>query len=592
MTSEDQPADHSPDRDRSPDEDSETDVSDPPQQSAEEGLSDVEPATSVSFDGSTTTEPHDGLSVTPGASGDSGDDPDADPNRGVSFDATDDETVLPEDLPGNVDLEFEIDQPFLDGNVIELDGERYTEARSDPENDDQLLEEFDIDIDIDIDIDSEPASAIDDQAEATGAEDIESIDSNAETRADPRIDDGSSAGIRDTPDGSDTAGTGPVEPGPETNTDRRPDDVSRSVEDTQSDDSNVAVNEPIESDDGTTDHVEFGGVSDETETATGAQPGGGLDDTGGSVDTVGSFGSTTPATSNHDDTTAGGSSRLRAYLPAFTTVINVVGILVLLAVLAPFLVYSMPQLVGADEGFIVLSGSMEPSFEAGDMIIVESVDPESVSEGDVITFRREDSDTPVTHRVIDVDQSDGAATFKTKGDANEEADNGRVQAEQVVGRVMFSVPEVGHVISAAATTTGRLLFFVLPLGLLAILEIINFLGADPEEEGGPEEPFDPLAPSADLTSASSPSVENHQDEGYSVDPTDMQISLLATTVLAIYSAWITYRSFVRTGVPDSVSVSICVGAITALLLGVWTYVSASVVEDAPDRQDVVDIGGE
>lgn len=156
--------------------------------------------------------------------------------------------------------------------------------------------------------------------------------------------------------------------------------------------------------------------------------------------------------------------------------LHVGGILVLALVLAPFVVHAVPELAGADHSYIVLSGSMAPAINAGDVVIVADVEPSAIEEGDVITFvppsgHEEAGAERVTHRVVEVVREDGALYFRTKGDANEDPDGTRVPAENVEGRVMLTLPLVGHAISFVGSPVGILLFVVVPAVLLAINEV-------------------------------------------------------------------------------------------------------------------------
>lgn len=54
---------------------------------------------------------------------------------------------------------------------------------------------------------------------------------------------------------------------------------------------------------------------------------------------------------------------------------NILGVLLLIGLLAPFVTYAVPQIVGADESYVVLSGSMSPEIMPGDVVIVNDVDP-------------------------------------------------------------------------------------------------------------------------------------------------------------------------------------------------------------------------
>jgi signal peptidase len=95
-----------------------------------------------------------------------------------------------------------------------------------------------------------------------------------------------------------------------------------------------------------------------------------------------------------------------------------------------------PSLVG--------SGSMSPVLQTGDIVIVAKVPADTVKVGDIIEYRR-DKDTNIVHRVIEIDQSGGAKTFTTKGDANQSADAAPVIPDNVIGKVVFKIPKLGMV---------------------------------------------------------------------------------------------------------------------------------------------------
>jgi signal peptidase len=164
---------------------------------------------------------------------------------------------------------------------------------------------------------------------------------------------------------------------------------------------------------------------------------------------------------------------------------------VLLAVVAPFIFYAVPQLVGATQSDIVLSSSMSPAIHAGDIVVVDSVDPATIGEGDVITYER--NGELVTHRVIEVTTENGERVFRTQGDANEDPDPTSVPASAVVGAVLFHVPLVGHVIAFGQTTLGTLLLVIVPAVLLIVNEIYTLYQdatveterSDSDSDGGP-----------------------------------------------------------------------------------------------------------
>ncbi|WP_051766862.1 signal peptidase I [Saccharothrix syringae] len=67
----------------------------------------------------------------------------------------------------------------------------------------------------------------------------------------------------------------------------------------------------------------------------------------------------------------------------------------------------------------VLSPSMSPSFEAGDLLVTRSVPTADVAVGDVVVLPRPDAPGErYAHRVISRDASGGEVVVRTKGDAN------------------------------------------------------------------------------------------------------------------------------------------------------------------------------
>lgn len=94
--------------------------------------------------------------------------------------------------------------------------------------------------------------------------------------------------------------------------------------------------------------------------------------------------------------------------------------------------------------FTVESGSMEPKYPVGSVVLVKEVDAQSIQVGDVITYVFNEDNFLVTHRVVDVDTVN--RTFTTKGDANSKQDPNPVRWENTVGKVVFCVPRMGAVL--------------------------------------------------------------------------------------------------------------------------------------------------
>lgn len=96
---------------------------------------------------------------------------------------------------------------------------------------------------------------------------------------------------------------------------------------------------------------------------------------------------------------------------------------------------------------VVLSGSMAPLFNPGDIVLLERVNGSEVAVGDVVAFRPPNAgeeNTFVTHRIVGVVEENGTRYFKTKGDNNEDLDPFLVPEGNVYGRAVFSIPYLGY----------------------------------------------------------------------------------------------------------------------------------------------------
>jgi signal peptidase I len=130
----------------------------------------------------------------------------------------------------------------------------------------------------------------------------------------------------------------------------------------------------------------------------------------------------------------------------------------------------------------VLSGSMEPTYDIGDVVIVRSVDTDSLQVGDAITFQAVSDDPQLTtHRIVEIAYGSEGRSFVTQGDNNDVPDLAPVTPEQVKGAVWYSVPVVGYVSVWLAGSWARDLLDLCAVGLLlygGFHLVAGFVGRD------------------------------------------------------------------------------------------------------------------
>jgi len=229
-------------------------------------------------------------------------------------------------------------------------------------------------------------------------------------------------------------------------------------------------------------------------------------------------------------------------------VFDVLLVVALVAVVVPFAVYAAPSLVGADDSYIVRSGSMEPAIGTGDVVIVERAPPAAIESGDVITFIPDGQPPPTTHRVVSKTEEDGVTRFTTKGDANEQPDAEPVVENELVGEVTLVLPYVGYVVSFASTSVGFFVLVAAPFGLLLATEVWAVFWGDDDSDSGdaggvPE-------PSPDASSGAA----GDGEAAYTLSPTDIRLSLVVLLVLTGYSSFVAIRR------PTPWSIAVAVGA--------------------------------
>lgn len=104
---------------------------------------------------------------------------------------------------------------------------------------------------------------------------------------------------------------------------------------------------------------------------------------------------------------------------------------------------------------VIISGSMYPAINVGDMIIVKKSDPNQMKMGDIIQFEIENK-IRVVHRIIDINEENGQRFFITKGDNNSTPDSDPVSVEQIKGNVVAILPKVGWVTIAIRTNSQEM----------------------------------------------------------------------------------------------------------------------------------------
>lgn len=137
----------------------------------------------------------------------------------------------------------------------------------------------------------------------------------------------------------------------------------------------------------------------------------------------------------------------------------------------------VPRVFGATP-YTVATGSMEPRYPPGTLMVMKPRPIDEIRMGDVITYQLE-SGKPVvaTHRVVSIGSSlTGEKYLRTQGDANDAHDPKPVRPVQVRGELWYSIPYVGHA-SAVLTGSQRELIAKAVAAMLIAYALVMFGGA-------------------------------------------------------------------------------------------------------------------
>lgn len=99
--------------------------------------------------------------------------------------------------------------------------------------------------------------------------------------------------------------------------------------------------------------------------------------------------------------------------------------------------------------FEVMSGSMSPTIEVDDYIVIEKTNQYEV--GDIVSYYYGDDDV-VTHRIVDIE---GDAII-TKGDANNSIDT-PISENQIIGEFASKAPFIGFIIEYRFVILGMII---------------------------------------------------------------------------------------------------------------------------------------
>lgn len=142
--------------------------------------------------------------------------------------------------------------------------------------------------------------------------------------------------------------------------------------------------------------------------------------------------------------------------------------------------------------FTVATGSMEPKYEVGDILISKEINPKDIQIGDDIVYRGKEGSfngKVVTHQVVSIRDEEGNKKIITKGIANTEEDP-EIDSTQVYGKVIYKVQTLSFISQIIKNIYVFYFIIFVPIAIIIFRQIRYYLRKDDDEEELREETED------------------------------------------------------------------------------------------------------
>lgn len=168
----------------------------------------------------------------------------------------------------------------------------------------------------------------------------------------------------------------------------------------------------------------------------------------------------------------------------FKIVKGIVNTIVFIVVMSFVLIVCLQRFSGNKMSFLdyriftVVTGSMEPKYKIGDVLIAKETAPSEIKIGDAISYlatKGEIKNNVVTHEVVNITKDEnGKYLFHSKGLVNLVEDP-IVHEEQLYGVVVYKAKLLSFIRKIISTDIGMLIFIIIPILYIIVSEMIATL---------------------------------------------------------------------------------------------------------------------
>lgn len=165
---------------------------------------------------------------------------------------------------------------------------------------------------------------------------------------------------------------------------------------------------------------------------------------------------------------------LKKILDILETIILIISIFLCTFILLQKFVFKDKGVMGF-KTYVIVTSSMEPYLEVGDVILVKNVDINKLKADDIITYKGMESDFAgkiITHKIKNIIEEEGKKIFYTQGTTNSMVDPA-VYEEQILGKVIYKFKVISLISKLVRSKVGYIILVFIPLIFIFVKEMIR-----------------------------------------------------------------------------------------------------------------------
>lgn len=119
--------------------------------------------------------------------------------------------------------------------------------------------------------------------------------------------------------------------------------------------------------------------------------------------------------------------------------------------------------------YVITTNSMEPELKKDDVVVIKKAKADNLKQGDIITFKQ--NGETITHRIVQIDDIEDGKLYITKGDNNNVQDEQGLRFDQIEGKLVIKIPQLGKMV--ASFKNGIIIVLVLLISAIIYLNRIT-----------------------------------------------------------------------------------------------------------------------